>query len=553
MKGKKNKKLILIGAVVLCAMLITASTTVIALPNKEMKPTLKIVEMQPHRISESMQRSEILEAVHIPQILGDITQVTSSEENELQPAIGRDGSKNFLYAYTYEEDITNNNIFWGNSNDDGATWDPGVYFNIEGIESYPAISYQGDGNRMAGTFQGDPYESDGAIQYVFTCSDPMDASTYSLSSTIWSSSFPYSDRLIPDVAGYYFDDIPWWWGIIAVVGTRDSPGSVDMPIINYPNYETEGNSWSTYSAQYSGCENAAVDIDLTNGYYYIAFDYYHDADWDILLMRGDCQDNGQGQITKFSDSIIGGDENTKYPAIAAHEDFVIILAQTDEAGTQDIVCYYSSDAGITFDSTYVAVDTGADLLYPTIVSYGEIATCTFIKDGDLYTSSTSDGGATWETAVQVNDESGTVYSEFRNVDIAADGNILWADNRNGNLDIFHTSVGGAPAYSTLEIGEITGGIGKINAEITNVGDADATDVTWEITVNGGLLGRINVTTSGSISNLPVGETVTVTTDGFILGLGKIDITASTYCAQSVPPSAQKDAAARVILFLITGM
>lgn len=552
MKGKKHK-IILLGAVVLCAMLITASATVIALPNQEMKPTLQIVEMQPHRIYESMQTSEIIQATHIPQIIGDNTQVTSSEEDEIQPAIGRDGNKNFLYAYTFKEDIFNNNIIWGNSHDGGSTWNPGVYFNIEGIESHPAISYQGIGNKMVGTFQGDPYEADGAIQYVFTCSDPTDTSTYSLSSTIWSSSFPYYDRLIPDVAGYYFDTIPWWWGMIAVVGTRDSPGSVNMPIINYPNYDTEGNSWSTYSAQYSGCENVAIDIDLTNGNYFIAFDYFNNDKWDILLMRGNCQNNGQGHITKYTDLIIGGAENTKNPAIAAHDDYVIILAQTDEAGTQDIVCYYSSSAGLNWDTTYVAVDAGADLLFPTIVSYGEIATCTFTKNGNLYYTSTADGGATWDTPVRVNDETGTVHSAYRNVDITTDGNILWADSRNGKLDIYHAHVGGAPAYSSIEIGEISGGIGKINAEIKNVGDADATDVSWEITVKGGLLGRIDVTSSGTITNLAAGETVTVTTEGFILGLGRIDITASAFCAESIPPSAQKNAAGRVILFLITGL
>ncbi|MFO7678110.1 MAG: hypothetical protein R6V50_07010, partial [Thermoplasmatota archaeon] len=462
-------------------------------------------------------------------------------------------SINFLYAYTFEEDITNNNIIWGYSGDGGATWDPGVYFNIEGIESHPAIGYRGEGNKMVGTFQGDPYEADGAIQYVFTCDDPTDTATYSLSSTIWSSSFPYSDRLIPDVAGYSIPGIPWWWGLIAVVGTRDTPGSVDMPIINYANYVDEGNSWSTYSAQYSGCENAAVDIDLTNGYYYIAFDYNHDTDWDILLMRGSCQDNGQGHITKFSDSILGGDENTKYPAIGAHDDYVIILAQTDELGTQDIVCYYSSDAGNNWDISYVAVDPAEDLLYPTIVVYGETATCTFTKNGNLYASSTSDGGATWDTPVQVNDESGTVNSVFRNVDITTDGNILWADNRNTNLDIFHAYVGGGPVYPILQIGEITGGIGKINAEIKNVGDADATDISWEINVTGGILKRINIQTEDVIPSIPVGETVTVTTEGFIFGLGKIDITVSAHCADSLPTNVEKTATGRVLLFLIRGI
>ncbi|MFO7677255.1 MAG: hypothetical protein R6V50_02560, partial [Thermoplasmatota archaeon] len=105
-------------------MLITASANVIALQNQDNKPTVNVVEMPPHRIYESMETSEILQPVYIPRPLADNTQVTSSPEDELQPAIGMDGSKNLLYAYTFEEDITNNNIIWGYSGDGGATWDP---------------------------------------------------------------------------------------------------------------------------------------------------------------------------------------------------------------------------------------------------------------------------------------------------------------------------------------------------------------------------------------------------------------------------------------------
>jgi hypothetical protein len=550
--NKRNNK-VYFGAIVLSIALITASAGVLAATNEDFENNVKVVDMQPHRTHESLAITGVLEAVPMPRMIGADGQITSGEEEEIEPAIGMDGSTNFLLAHTREDDVTENTIPWRFSDDGGANWDPGVYYEILGIESHPAISYMGDGNRMAGTLQGDPIENDGAIQYSFTCTDPTDSGTYTLSHTIWSSSFPYSDRRIPDVGGYALPEVPWWWGMIAVVGTRADPGSPDMPIFNYANYDEEGNSWSSYSSQYGGCENAAIDIDLTNGYYYATFDYLDNTDWDILLMRGDCHNDGTGHPIEFGDKMLGDAENTKYPAVGAHEDQVIILAQSDEAGTQDIICYYSSDAGETWDASIVADDNGEDELYPTIDSYGEVAVCTFIMDGDLYTCITDDGGATWSSPVQVNDEAGTVNSEFRNVDITTDGNIVWADDRNGNLDIYFDHVGGQPAHPVLEIGEITGGIGKVSAVIKNVGEADATDVDWNISVTGGLIGRINIDTGATIASLAIGEETTVTTEGFILGLGSLDIDVVASCAKAVPTTVEKTATGKVLLFFILGI
>jgi hypothetical protein len=59
--------------------------------------------------------------------------------------------------------------------------------------------------------------------------------------------------------------------------------------------------------------------------------------------------------------------------------------------------------------------------------------------------------------------------------------------------------------------------------VTNVGDGEATNVPWGITVTGGILGRINVSTTGTIATLAPGASTTVTTSGFILGLGAISV------------------------------
>jgi hypothetical protein len=77
---------------------------------------------------------------------------------------------------------------------------------------------------------------------------------------------------------------------------------------------------------------------------------------------------------------------------------------------------------------------------------------------------------------------------------------------------------------TIGLGGIAGGLKKISATITNIGASELTNITWEITVKGGLLGLINIQSTGIINTLAVGNETSVKTDKNIFGLGKIDIT-----------------------------
>jgi hypothetical protein len=66
------------------------------------------------------------------------------------------------------------------------------------------------------------------------------------------------------------------------------------------------------------------------------------------------------------------------------------------------------------------------------------------------------------------------------------------------------------------------GIRGVNLKITNNGTTDATDISYKIHVEGGILGQINVTADNAI-DIPAGDTITVGT-GMFLGFGPISIT-----------------------------
>lgn len=69
----------------------------------------------------------------------------------------------------------------------------------------------------------------------------------------------------------------------------------------------------------------------------------------------------------------------------------------------------------------------------------------------------------------------------------------------------------------------SGGLLKVHARITNIGTGDATNLSWTITVQGGLFNRIQRTSTGVLPVLACNDTATVASDGFIIGFGKIDV------------------------------
>ena len=84
----------------------------------------------------------------------------------------------------------------------------------------------------------------------------------------------------------------------------------------------------------------------------------------------------------------------------------------------------------------------------------------------------------------------------------------------------------SPVNPELEIGPITGGFG-VKASVKNTGDADATNVIWNISLDGKLV-FVGKESSGTIATLAAaGETPIKA--GFILGFGKTNIVVSAVC------------------------
>ncbi len=96
----------------------------------------------------------------------------------------------------------------------------------------------------------------------------------------------------------------------------------------------------------------------------------------------------------------------------------------------------------------------------------------------------------------------------------------------------------------LEIGQISGGLLKVKADIKNIGDIDANDVNWSITLKGGTF--IGKKTEGTDLNVIAGESETITSK-LIFGFGPTVITVNAWITES---SDKREQTGFVLLFFI---
>jgi hypothetical protein len=76
----------------------------------------------------------------------------------------------------------------------------------------------------------------------------------------------------------------------------------------------------------------------------------------------------------------------------------------------------------------------------------------------------------------------------------------------------------------LTIENVRGRINKISADIKNVDNRSASSVNWSISVTGGILRRIDLRSTGTISTLSAESTTTVQSSRIPFGFGRVTIT-----------------------------
>ncbi len=518
----RRGKLLFVILMVCILILPVHFTTSKSMEKEEIKVNVEKINAHP---SVMPQKTVAKDASHLlkPTAMPLDIPVATEETIENHPFLAVDENGNLLGAFTNEEDFSEYSIVLAYSMDNGETWNPLLHTTMEGIEDYPAIDYWGNGI-FYGTFQPDPTDCDGAAQYVLSL-NPEDLSTLSLVYFDWTD-YDQRDRQSPDIATYNdVGDADWWYGVMVTTESSDYEDAAgeNIPTFNFPDYEDSNSGWIWWWDSYPNSAHAAIDIDKSNGWLYAVWDNYNESRGegrDILLAIADVHDWWY-QRWNISWYYLGGEEDDTYPDVAAVNGNIYIVCQADInlPGKQDIICYYSHDGGATWDMSIVAGDPAKDEMYPSIVAYGDSATCIYSVDGNLFVTHTTDGGATWSEPKQINDEDESVSMEYRDTYITNGGNVIWSDIRNGNNDVYYDSVG-LPPSAIINIESISGGLG-VKATVSNTGTVAAENVPWSIDVSGGIV-LLGKHAEGTITSLNPGESATI--KDFVIGFGKVTVT-----------------------------
>jgi len=207
---------------------------------------------------------------------------------------------------------------------------------------------------------------------------------------------------------------------------------------------------------------------------------------------------------------------------------IIAAPQDDDMGTNSGSAYIFTRTGTTWtqQQKLLASDGAAGDLFSewNVGLDGDTALIGAWYDDDNGANSGSAyvftrTGTTWTQQQKLLPSDGAAGDEFAGYSLSGDTALITAyhDDDNG--------ANSGSAYVFTKIGltfSIGGGIG-VNLKITNNGLVNATDVPWQIHVEGGILGKINKTVNGTV-DIPAGKSVTVKT-GMLFGFGAISITA----------------------------
>ena len=436
---KRKKYILLAITLVIVGLLITSTTSTIAITAKkeQNKLTIKQSSLTPQKISMT---SQVANPSQLNYRFGRADPIFNAEGDQLHPAFGYSGSSIFASFY----DSTYDTMIWTGSVDDGASWLPdggGIYYDIGG--DYPSIKVWDSSPRFFGTFVTDFYDLNGGPTYIYEVNDVTNLEDNYLNPlNYWDwSTYGWSDMLDADIACDNSQNT-FEWGVSSyVMSTTYGSTYTDGPTIVFSDEATAGSGWISWY-YYNGCDHTDVDIDHSTVYSYAVYDWEDTTAGYYKLL---CRVNDFDQIQNGFDQMYEMDygSNLQNPAVAAGNGNIVILAENNASGNKDIICFYGSS--VPSMSNVFVVNGVDDEMFPD-VRYVESDTfvCTYVKNGNLYAMVSDDAGATWTDLGQVNSNDGAVVEEYKTSDLCEQATKAMWEEPATDIDIWWGDTGAAP-------------------------------------------------------------------------------------------------------------
>lgn len=422
------------------------------------------------------------------------------------------------------------------SQDNGASWEEIGYFEDTLGAEYTTMAVN---EKVAASAPVSPISAEGET-WIITM--PIDNP-----SDMQGGSWDWSDYNIgpfeyPSIACFNppDDSGDWNFGAAAFTGYFGFDGADANGVgwVLYQSDESGGGSISWMNDEEGNPLQDFIHTDITiDDLTDICYSIYDSSSDPNLVIRTDLFGEwDDGYHVDGANYIIGNDvDNLLYPAIAAYDDIVVIVASSNG----NIVCYFSDDGLETISQSVVAYDAE----YPDIELGPDQSTfvCSYQKNGVLFAKSSSDGGGSWESENQFADNVNQGWRTAKLFQGLSEVSCVWEDLRQDDIDIYYGTASDIAA-PVIEIESVSGGFG-ISAVVKNTGTADASDIDWGITCEGGVF--VGSEKTGTIDHLSPGQSTTIKT-GFIFGIGN---TAVNFKVGAI----SKESTGKILLCFVLGL
>ena len=387
-----------------------------------------------------------------------------------------EGSRILLAGY-HDELKSNISMTW--SKDYGKTWDSGIDTTIEWF--FPTGDLWG-GIRQFATALCSPDYGFGGISAIEDVRDPTNPNTWSSIEVAWCDYGWYNNKDVEIACDNSQND--WEFGVISYVwSTTYGSGYTDAPSVVFADPDAPGSYWINWIEPpypvYNGSAHTDVDIDLDTHQAYAVYDWYNDTSgmWELILWTFDFTDPLNWAL--YVPYLIKGNGNLQYPSVQAYNDNVIILAETDENGNKDIICYYSDNGANDLQTVFVA-DSGNDERYPNVCHvFGQTFYGTYIESNNLFGTKTIDGGANWDdTRWQINDNDGAVVEEYKSSRLSNNARMAIWEEMHDDIDCyFELLYNNAPEITIID-GPTSGPVETPINYTFNAPDPDNDDISF---------------------------------------------------------------------------
>jgi hypothetical protein len=185
-----------------------------------------------------------------------------------------------------------------------------------------------------------------------------------------------------------------------------------------------------------------------------------------------------------------------------YDNHLIILAEYTKNGNTDIICFYSSTNILDLDINNVFIANTSDNECCPNIFHVENTTfmASFVRNGNIYTTWTLDGGVHWTPPYRINDNLGKVTNTYKSSCIS--NNYLIWEEQHQDIDLYMEEFTAPPTTPTIQ-GRNTGMIGKPYELTISATHPDRLNISYFIDWGDG-------TNECWSDPVPSGESVTIT-------------------------------------------